>query len=67
VIDVRVRQKDVQNLQVVIADRPEEPVDLVARVDQDAFTCPFATDDEPVLVEGCFRADFEDHSLQSYS
>jgi hypothetical protein len=52
---VRVRQQDVTDIDIEIADRRQQIVDLVAGVDDDRFACPLASDDEPVLVERRYR------------
>ena len=67
VIDVRVRQQDVLDIQLMIAHGAQEAVHLVARINDDTFTRPLASGDEPVLVERCFRANLQDHSLQCYT
>src|SRR4030095_16054773 len=66
VIDMRVRQEDVSDLEVVIADRREQTVDFIAGIDDDSFAGAFAADDKSILVERRLCADFDNHSLQSY-
>ena len=67
VIDVRVGQEDVLNLQIVVAARAEQAVHLVAGIDDDPFTGALAAHDESVLVERRLGTHLEDHSLQSYT
>ena len=67
VIDVRVGQQDVLDLETMVAYGSEEPVDFVARIDDHSLTGPLAADHESVLIEGRFGTHFDDHSLQSYT
>ena len=67
VIEVRVRQQDVPDVEVVIAHRGQQPIHLVTGIDDHALTRPLASDNEPVLVERRLRAHFEDHALRSYT
>jgi len=66
VVDVRVRQKDVRDRQVVIAHGRQQPVHFVSGINENAFARALTADDISVFVEGRFCADFKDHSLQSY-
>jgi hypothetical protein len=52
VIEVGMRQQDVRDRQLVMDDRRKQFVDLIARVNDDAFAGVFASDDEPILEEG---------------
>ena len=60
-IDVRVGQQDRLDLDVEIADRAQQLVDLVAGVDDDRLARPLAPDDEAVLVERRDGPHFENH------
>jgi hypothetical protein len=62
VIEVRVCQQHALHLDVEIADRRQQLVDLVAGIDQHGLARPLAPDDEAVLVEGRHGPDFENHS-----
>jgi len=66
VVDVGVSQKDVLDLEFVIADRREQSVDFIAGIDDHALARALAADDESILVERGLRANFDNHSLQSY-
>ena len=48
---MRVRQQDVLNVEIVIANGGQQLVDFVARIDDDRLARPLAADDEAVLVE----------------
>jgi PleD family two-component response regulator len=61
VVDVGVRQQDGLDLDVEIANRAEQLVDLIARVDEDGLTRSFARHDKAVLVERCDGSDFKNH------
>ena len=54
VIDVRVREQDVPNHERVPFGERDQPVDFVARIDQDGFARLLAADNEAILEE---RAD----------
>jgi PleD family two-component response regulator len=51
VIDVRVRQQDVPDRQVLLRDELEQPVHFVTRIDDDPLSRARARDNEAVLVE----------------
>ena len=51
VVDVRMGQQDVRDVDAAVAHRGEQLVGLVAGVDHDRFVRPFAADDESVLVK----------------
>jgi hypothetical protein len=50
----------------MIADRREQSVDFIAGIDDHALARALAADDESILVERGLRANFDNHSLQSY-
>ena len=56
------RQQDVLDLHVAIANGREQLVDLVAGIDEDRLARALAPDDEAVLVERRDGSDFENHS-----
>jgi CheY-like chemotaxis protein len=64
VIDVRMGQQNPADVNRAIGDETEEAVDLVARIDDDAFTRLGTRHDEPVLEErtDCLRLDY-DHAV----
>ena len=61
VIEVRVRQEDVADVQHVLLRRLQEERRLVSGVDDDAFARLLAAKDVPVFEEGLHRAGFENH------
>ena len=61
VVDVCVRQQDGLDLDVEIANRAEQLVDLIARVNEDRLTRSFARHDKAVLVERRDCSDFKNH------
>lgn len=64
VVHVRVRQEDVQDLDVLLLHELQQPLDLVARIDDHTLSRARARDDEAVLVEGAdgLRLDY-DHAV----
>jgi hypothetical protein len=61
VVEMRVRQKDVRDGELVAADGVQQLIDLVARIDHDAFACVFTAEHETVLEEGLDGPTFENH------
>jgi hypothetical protein len=61
VINVRVRQQDVADVQVRAVDNVEEQVDLVTRVDDHAVPGFLAGEHVAILVERGSLADLEEH------
>jgi len=63
-IDVRVRQQDVQDLDGLLRNELEQPVHFVAGIDDDALARARTCDDEAVLVERShgLRLDY-DHAV----
>jgi hypothetical protein len=54
-------QKDVRDVNAAIAHRGEQLVGFVPGVDYHRLVCPFAADEESVLVKRWDGADFENH------
>ena len=64
VVDVRVRQENPRQLDLLSAGVFEQRVDLVTRIDQHTFPCPLAGDDESVLEEWADRLRLDyDHDV----
>ncbi len=61
VIEVGVREQDVLDLHVAIANGPKDLVDLVPRVDDNRLFRALTADDKAVFVERGDRSDFENH------
>lgn len=61
-VDVRVRQKDMHNPQIVVPHGREQVFNLVTRVNDDGLTGLVATNDEPILVKRRNVTNFENHS-----
>lgn len=61
VIEVRVREQDVPDREAALFHRLQQQLDLVARVDDDAFTRFLAAENEAVLGERGDRAHVENH------
>ena len=65
-VDVRVRQQDVCDPDVLARDELEQTVDFVARVDEQSLARACARDDEAVLVERSDRLRLDyDHACDS--
>src|SRR5579864_4300793 len=62
-VNVRVRQEDVPDREGVFLREREEPVHLVARIDEHRFACVLASDDEAVLEEGADGLALNEHYL----
>jgi hypothetical protein len=62
VVDVRVRQQNVLDVEVMVADRTEQLVHLVSGIDDDRLAGTRTADDEPVLVKRRLGPHFDDHS-----
>ena len=61
---MRVRQEDVEDVQIFLLDELEQAVNLVARVDEHAFAGPGARHHEAVLVERRHRLRLDyDHTV----
>src|ERR1019366_4712604 len=66
VIDVRVRQQNVPDRQLAAFGKGEQPVDLIARIDEHRLTRDLTADDEAILEEraDCLRLDYHSLTLQ---
>jgi len=62
VIDVRMREQDVHDMEAVIANCTDQFIGLISRVDHNGFTRALAADDKSVLIERWNGANFENHS-----
>jgi hypothetical protein len=62
VIDVSVREQHQADVEVEIANRRQQLVDLVTRIDQDRLVRLLAAQYEAVLVERRNSPDFDNHS-----
>ena len=61
VIDVRVRQQDVRDLQLLRANEVQQLLDLVARIDEHGLAGALAADDVAILEERPDGRAFQDH------
>lgn len=59
VIDVRVREEDVPNRELMTHGECEQPINLGSRVDEDRFARPLTPEDETVLHERANRLRFD--------
>ena len=61
VVEVGMSEQDVANREPMVSDRLEEQLDVVARVDDDAFPGVLAAQDEAVFLEGWDRPRLQNH------
>jgi hypothetical protein len=61
VVDMRVGDDDLLDLQIVFADERQDVFDVIARVDDHRFVRGFVADQGAITLQGANREDFVDH------
>jgi hypothetical protein len=62
-IDVGVRDDDLLDLQVMLADEREDVLNVIARIDDHGFAGGLVADDRAVALERSDGKDFVDHAF----